>query len=131
MTDTPKCIGPNRCKDIDVPPMYEYHPLTDEMLEDLFDYEPWLSDKSETQFTKDDMRGAWSMGASAVFTNLWVANAKRDPEKGDAIGIGDRVVYFKEGRWYTAIMKCKPHEVSPTFYTTKRRLVPLSERNND
>ena len=96
------------------------HPLTDEMLEEHFDYVPWLEKHSELMFDKEDMRAAWDMGWDAVHTNLWYANAKRYPEKGDAIGIADRLVYFKEGHWHTAIMKCKPHEVSPTFYTTKR-----------
>jgi hypothetical protein len=86
------------------------HPLTDEMIRSFAD------ESLHMPGYEDDMRTAYSMGSNAVFTALWVANAKRDPATGDSIGIGERLVYFKEDRWYTAIMKCKPHEVSPTFY---------------
>ena len=41
------------------------HPLTDEILEKVFDYVPWLEKHSELMFSKEDMRTAYDLGYTA------------------------------------------------------------------
>ena len=73
--------------------MTEQHPLTDEILERDFDYVPWLSDKSETQFTKDDMRAAYDLGYKAGYWKTTMRDIKQSDietiieDLEDAIGV--------------------------------------------